>query len=93
MPFGGCRRKNEDQSIQRRGGFRPISWLIQGVLAYALLVFAGGTAIQTGHPVAVEAGKLAHTVLLVEPAIHWTESTGVPVVSTGLRLLQHGLAI
>ena len=43
------------------------------------------------HPVAVEAGRLIHTVTFIDPAIGWTRSHGYPSVSHGLAMLAHGI--
>jgi hypothetical protein len=62
-------------------------------LVWLLLVVTGGTLINTGHPVAVEAGQLMHVVTLVDPAIYWAHDQGIEPVAHGLRLLSHGIPI
>jgi hypothetical protein len=74
---------------RRRVSF--LSLLLQVLLLYVLLVFGGGTLIHTGHPVAVETGKLLHTVTLVEPSIYWAESGGHHALAGGLRMLAGGV--
>ena len=62
------------------------------VLPVTVLVLGGGTLINTGHPVAVEAGKLMQTVTFVEPAIGWASDHAAPVAH-GLRVLQAGVPV
>jgi hypothetical protein len=76
---------------RRRSGL--LSLLFQLVLLYAVLVFGGGTLIHTGHPVAVETGKLLQTITLVEPSIGWAESRGMDALAGGLRALANGLDV
>lgn len=73
---------------RRVGLFRTLTHLL---LLYLLLVFGAGTLIHTGHPVAVEVGRLIHTVTLVEPSIHWAESGGHNMLAGGLRVLAGGV--
>lgn len=77
----------------RRRGFRPIALLFNMTIAWLVLVVGGGTLINTGHPVASEAGRLIQTVTLVEPAAHWVESRGFRPMANGLRLLSHGIPV
>lgn len=75
---------------------RRRSWLaafVQILAVYAVLVFTGGTLIQTGHPVAVETGRLIHTVLLVEPATHWTADHGMKPIAGAIDLLARGVDV
>ncbi|MHC4218208.1 MAG: hypothetical protein ACYSU7_07085 [Planctomycetota bacterium] len=81
------------RSEPRKKGFRPIAFLLNMVLVWLLLVVSGGTLINTGHPVAVEAGRLLHVVTFVDPAIIWADTQGVAPVSHGLRLLSHGIPV
>jgi len=67
--------------------------LLNFVLAYVILVGGGGTLINTGHPVAVEAGKMVQTITFVQPTIHWAENTNHRVVAHGLRVLSNGLPV
>jgi hypothetical protein len=87
-----CRCNNNDADRPRRGPglFRMLFNL---VLLYVLLVFGGGTLIQTGHPVAVEVGKIMHMVTFVEPTLQWADSEGHPIVAGGLRVLAHGVDV
>ena len=78
-------------STSKRAGGGLISWLFQAMLIYVGLVFTGGTLINTGHPVAVETGRLLHTVTLVEPAIHWTQSHGYGIATYGLQAIAGGM--
>lgn len=75
---------------RRVGFFRTLTHLL---LLYVLLVFGAGTLIHTGHPVAVEVGRLIHTVTLVEPSIHWAESSGYDMLAGGLRMLAGGVDV
>jgi hypothetical protein len=61
------------------------------VLLYVGLIFTGGTLIHTGHPVAVETGRLIHTVTFVEPAIKWANSRGFAPLAYGLRTVADGM--
>jgi hypothetical protein len=67
--------------------------LLQVALLYVVLVFGGGTLVNTGHPVAVEVGRLLHTVTLVEPAIYWAEAHDYGALAGGLRTLSHGVQV
>ena len=78
---------------ERRRRFRPISLLMNLALAWVLLVVIGGTLINTGYPVAVEAGRLLQVVTLVDPAIAWADDRGAEPVARGLRLLSHGIPL
>ena len=75
---------------KRRG---IVGTIVQILLTYAILVFTGGTLIQTGHPVAVETGRLMHTVLLVEPATHWTAANHLRPVAGAIDFLARGVDI
>ena len=85
-----CHRDQFDASTRprKRGGI--IRFLVQMVFLYAVLVFGGGTLIQTGHPVAVEVGELLHTVLFVDPALQWAASEGHGILASGLHVLSEG---
>jgi hypothetical protein len=78
---------------ERRRRFRPISLLLNLAFAWLLLVVTGGTLMNTGHPVAVEAGRLIHVVTLVDPAIMWVDNRGAEPLATGLRVISHGIPI
>lgn len=79
------------EAPKRRGGL--IRTLFSIVLLYVTLVFGSGTLIQTGHPVAVEAGRLVQVVTFVQPTIRWAENAGHPVVAGGLARLSTGVRI
>jgi len=81
------------QCPQARRGFRPIAFLFNIVLAWAVLVLGGGTLINTGHPVAAEAGRLIQTVTFVEPAINWADGHDMQPLAKGLRVLQGGVRV
>lgn len=73
---------------------RKRSWFgIVGQLlfVYAVSVFLGGTLINTGNPVAVETGRLIHTITFVEPATQWSASHGLRPVSFALNFLSEGV--
>jgi len=76
-----------------RKRFRPFVFLLNLVLVWLLLAATGGTLMNTGHPVAMETGRLLHVVTLVDPAIGWAEAQGVEPVAHGLRLVSHGIPI
>ncbi len=77
----------------KRRGFRPVALLFNMAIAWLVLVVGGGTLINTGHPVASEAGRLIQTVTLVEPATLWADSQGLGPMANGLRLLSHGIPV
>ena len=89
MCHGACCGHQEP----RRRCFRPIALLFNITIAWLVLVVRGGTLINTGHPVASEAGRLIQTVTLVEPATNWVESRGFRPMANGLRLLSHGIPV
>ena len=67
--------------------------LLQLLMLYVVLVFGGGTLINTGHPVATEVGRIMHLVTFVHPAIHWTDGHGLDPVADGLRVLSRGFPV
>ena len=79
----------QDEPRRRRGGI--LSFLVQIVFVYALMVFGGGTLINTGHPVAMEVGHILQLVTFVEPAIYWAQGAGYENISDGLRMLASGV--
>lgn len=76
-----------------RKRFRPFAFLFNIAFAWLLLVVTGGTLMNTGHPVAMEAGHLLHVVTLIDPAIYWADTQGIEPVSHGLRFISHGIPI
>ncbi|MHC5023271.1 MAG: hypothetical protein ACYTGG_05095 [Planctomycetota bacterium] len=62
-------------------------------MLYVLMVFGGGTLINTGHPVAVEVGRMLHLVTFVEPTISWADHAGHDALAGGLRVLAHGVNV
>jgi hypothetical protein len=73
--------------------FRPFALLLNLALAWLLLVVTGGTLINSGHPVAVETGRLVHVVTFVDPAITWADGQGLKPVAHGLRFASHGIPL
>ncbi len=80
-----------DEPNKRR--FRPIALMFNFAIAWLVLVVGGGTLINTGHPVATEAGRLIQTVTLVEPATIWADAQGYRPVAISLRVLSHGFPV
>jgi hypothetical protein len=62
-------------------------------MLYMVLVFGGGTLINTPHPVAQEVGKLLHTVTFIEPAIGWAQSNDYKALAGGLQTLAAGFPV
>ncbi|MHC4102376.1 MAG: hypothetical protein ACYS15_12985 [Planctomycetota bacterium] len=81
------------QAEPKKKRFRPFAFLFNMALVWLLLVVTGGTLMNTGHPVAVEAGHLLHVVTLIDPAIYWADMQGVEPVAHGLRFISHGIPI
>jgi hypothetical protein len=67
--------------------------LFKVMCVYALLVFAGGTLVNTGNPVAGEVGQLLQLVTFVEPTIAWADSHGVEPLAHSLRFLADGFPV
>ncbi len=88
-----CQCCQEQPTDAPRRRFRPIAVLLNLVLAYVLLVLGGGTLINTGHPVAVETGKLMQLVTLVQPTIHWAKANDHDKVAGGLMVLAGGVPV
>ncbi len=82
-----------EQHTPPKKRFRPLALLFNLALAWLFLVGAGGTLMRTGHPVAVETGRIIQTVTFVEPTIHWADVRGIRPVSHGLRVVAGGLPI
>jgi hypothetical protein len=72
-------------------GFSLVGTIFKLLLVYVGLIFAGGTLINTGHPVATETGRLIHTITFIEPAIHWTQTHGWYPLAMGLETLASGM--
>jgi len=88
--WSGCSKRRE---AGRRRGPGVIGTLMQLLFAWAILVFAGGTLINTGHPVAVETGRLIHTVTFVEPLDRWAEHRDYDLLSNTVGLLRKGVNV
>ncbi len=78
---------------QPQSGFRPLSFLFRVLLLYVALVVTGGTLINTGHPVATEAGRLIQQFTFVDPAIAWADAKGLGGLAGGLRMMAGGIPI
>lgn len=85
-----CRSESTTSTGPR---FRPVALLFQLLVAWVVLVLAGGTLKNAGHPVAVETGRLIQTVTFVEPAIDWAQQRGFDSVASGLRAVARGIPI
>ena len=59
-------------------------------IVYFVLVFGGGTLINTKNATAIEVGRMMHMVTGVGPTISWAESNGYYKIATGLRALAGG---
>ena len=70
-----------------------IGTIFKLVLLYVVLVVASGTLINTGYPVAVEAGRLIQVVTLVEPATLWAQHHHWDHVAGALQTLAQGFPI
>lgn len=81
--------ENRSAEKTRRTSFLGV--VTQLLIAYALTVFLSGTLIHTGHPVAVETGRLLQTVTFVEPAQNWSAEHGLKPVSYALNFLSKGV--
>jgi hypothetical protein len=83
---------NAPAAAPRRGsGF--LGTILKVLLVYVALVFTGGTLIKTGHPVAVETGRLIQTVTMIDPAIRWTQNHGWSHVASGLQIVAGGVRV
>ena len=78
---------------EKRKGFRPFTMLLNAALLYVGLLVAGGTLVNTGHPVAAEAGHWLQLITFVEPTIHWAQSSGFDHMASGLQFLSAGFPI
>ena len=87
----GCGCGNNGAGPRRRFSF--VRTLVSVALLYATLVFGGGSLIRTGHPVAVELGRIIQTVTFVEPGIRWAHVNGHDRLAGGLRWLSDGVQI
>ncbi len=68
-----------------------LTWVFNALLIYVLLVFGGGTLINTGNPIAVEVGQMLHLVTFVDPAIYWAASHGYEPLANAIRVLSDGI--
>ncbi len=73
--------------------FRPFALMFNLAVLYLALVVGGGTLINTGHPVAMETGRLIHTVTFVHPTIGWADARGYEPLAGGLRFVAGGVPI
>lgn len=85
-----CNHVHQSTSPKRRAGV--FSTLFKLALIYIVLVFSAGTLINTGHPVAVETGKLIQVVTFINPAISWADAQGWDHFAYGLRVLSNGVS-
>lgn len=77
---------------EKRGG-SILGWLFKIVIAYLILVFGGGTLVQTKNPTAMKVGKIMQTVTFIDPTIKWADARGFTAVATGLRELSEGVPL
>ena len=73
--------------------FRPLSLLFNITLSWLVLVIGGGTLIRTGHPVAIETGRIIQTVTFIQPTIRWAHHRGIDPLAHGLTMAASGLPI
>ena len=88
-----CQACGQEQHQTKTRRFRPISFVVQLLVIYIVLVAGGGTLINTKNPVAVEAGKLLQTVTLVHPAINWARHQGFDGLAGGLGVVAGGVPV
>ena len=73
--------------------FSILGLFFKVAIAYLIMVFGGGTLVQTGNPVAVEVGEFMHTITFVDPTIKWADSRGYRAVAKGLKGLSEGVPL
>lgn len=88
----GCAHEVHATAPLKRGD-GLFATLFKLMMLYIVLVFGAGTLVNTGHPVAVEVGKLVQVVTFIDPAIDWAQSNQWHKVATGLRVLANGAPI
>lgn len=86
-----CCTPKESRDSQPRSRTSIIGMILQVIVVYVAMVFGAGTLIHTGHPVAVEVGRLIHVVTLVDPAIGWADAHGYGALGSGLRTISGGV--
>jgi hypothetical protein len=67
--------------------------LVQLAVLYVILVFGGGTLKSLDHPIAVQTGRIFHTIAFVEPTLRWAEAREYDALAGGLRVLSHGVDV
>src|SRR5262245_12333540 len=80
------------QDVEHRG-VGPLGWLFRVFILYFVLVFGGGTLMNTNYSMAVEAGKFMQMVTFVEPTIEWAEGRGYHGLARGLKALAGGAPV
>ncbi len=76
---------------QPKRGPRFFRFIFRTALLWALLVFASGTMISTGHPAAMHFGEALQTVTFVEPMTDWAVGEGHYTLVRALDLLSGGV--
>ena len=84
---------NATTHAPERRRFSILGLTFKIALAYLVLVFGGGTLVQTGNPMAVEVGRFMHTVTLINPTIQWADKNGYKAMAKGLRGLSEGVPL
>ena len=80
-------------TVQHRRRGNIFSFLVNVIVSYVLLIVIGGTLINTGHPVAIEAGRIIHLITFVEPLTLWAQAQHLQPLAQGLAALSNGVPL